>query len=332
MKKGHMIDFAAIKARHPLEAVLERRGVVLRRAPGGYVARCPVHGGEKGWAFSINEKKQLWYCHSKCQRGGDVFRLVMELDGAADARAAAEILEGRPLTEQERQRPAPARAEVAKTAEVRILPSVPKFYLGEERHLRAVADLRKLHWRSMEEAQRQGCLRFCMAYDQPAFAVLDAANPCNVQVRRMDGQLWFERSKVMGVRGNWAAWPVGLSAALAHPKSTILLVEGTGDFLAGWDMRNQAVDVIPVAMFGAGQAIHPGALPLFEHRRVIIIEQHDGAGASARERWLAQLQQAAARVSVWQVPGEGADLNDHISAGHDPEPILSENNNEAVPA
>src|SRR3954470_7760323 len=105
-----MIDFEEIKSRHPIEAELERRGVELKRAPGGYVARCPIHGGEKSWAFSVNTKKQVWYCFSACGRGGDVFNLVMELDGAANVKAAAEILEGRPLTDEERTRPPVKRA------------------------------------------------------------------------------------------------------------------------------------------------------------------------------------------------------------------------------
>jgi hypothetical protein len=320
-----MIDFAEIKGRHPIESYLERKGVELRRAPGGYVARCPIHGGKKSFAFNVNVKKQLWYCFSACQRGGDVIRLVMEMDGAADAVAACEILEGRPLKEEERNRPAPVRAAVAKAFEVRVMPSVPKLYKGEERHLQAVAALRKLEVQGMRTAQEEGCLRFCLAYEQPAFAVLDVENPCNVQVRRLDGQLWFDRAKVMGVKGNWAAWPVGLSAALRHPGSTVLLVEGTGDFLAGWDVRSLGFDVIPLAMFGASQAIHPGALPLLEGRRVIVVEQHDAAGAQARERWERQLREAARsrEVRVWQVPGEGEDLNDFLSAGGSAEEVMN---------
>jgi hypothetical protein len=321
-----VIDFQEIKSRHSIEGELSRRGVELKRAPGGFKARCPIHGGQKSYAFSINEKKQVWYCWSECRTGGDVLKLVMMLDGAADAKAAAEILEGRPLTDAERTRPAPVRTELARVVDTRMLPKVPKLYLGEERHWRAVAGLRKLFWVSMQMAQVEGCLRFCVAYDQPAYAILDGTTPCTVQARRMDGGLWFGDKKVMGVKGNWAAWPVGLAAAMRHPKATILLVEGTGDFLAGWDVRQHAIDVIPMAMFGAGQAIHPSALPLLEGRDVVIVEQHDEAGARAREAWGKQLREEARALSVraWRVPGEGEDLNDFISAEGDAERILKE--------
>ena len=161
-----------------------------------------------------------------------------------------------------------------------------------------------------------GCLRYGLVYEQPAYLILDSTNPCNVQCRRMDGQLWFERSKVMGVRGNWAAWPVGLSALDHMPGChQFLLVEGTGDYLAAWDLRSQlGQHLCPVAMFGASQGIHEGALPLFSGQRVLIVQQHDEAGARASERWAAQLRTAGATVSTWLCPTEGHDLNDFLSA------------------
>lgn len=315
-----MIDFKEIKEHHRIESVLAKRGVDLRRAAGGFVCCCPLHD-EKTPSFNINVQKQLWHCFG-CDKGGDVFDLVMALDGAATAKDAAEILEGRPLTEEELSKPAARTEPRPAISEARIVPAeLPTMYKGQERHWRIVADLRKLYWTSMQAAAEAGCLRFCVAYGVPAYAILDTCNPCNVQIRRMDGGLWFERSKVMGFKGNWAEWPVGLHAALKHPAATILLVEGTGDFLAGWDIRNQGLDVVPVAMFGARNKIHAGALPLFHGRNVLICQQHDAAGAAAAACWQGQLTQAQARVKVWCVPQEGQDLNDFVSAGGDIETI-----------
>lgn len=41
---------------------------------------CPLHGGDNKSAFVFSEDEKLWYCHTGCQRGGDVFDFVMELD------------------------------------------------------------------------------------------------------------------------------------------------------------------------------------------------------------------------------------------------------------
>ena len=161
-----------------------------------------------------------------------------------------------------------------------------------------------------------GTLRFCTVYDEPAWAVLDVENPCNVQVRRMDGRLWFGKTKVMGITGNWAAWPVGLSVALRMPRSEIWLVEGTGDFIAAWSCAVEGWgNFVPVAMFGTSNDVHQGALPLFCGRSVVIVQQHDSSGAGAAVRWEEQLRAAGATVRVCLVPGENDDLNDWVSAG-----------------
>jgi hypothetical protein len=201
---------------------------------------------------------------------------------------------------------------------LRELPQIPKMYRGEQRHWGALAALRKLpHSRGVALAVRNDVLRFCLAYEQPAWAVLDVAEPCNVQVRRMDGALWFDRAKVMGIKHNWAKWPVGFTVALQHPTAEILLVEGTGDFVAAWHLVSEGIDTIPLAMFGASNPIHDGALTLLEGRRVRIIEQHDEAGAKATETWAAQLRAAGCQVITRLVPTPDEDLNDHLSAGRE---------------
>lgn len=313
------IDWQGIKEKHRIEDVLTARGIKLRRSGPGFLCKCPLHGEKEGESFSVDVKKQLWKCFGKCQCGGDVLKLVMELE-SVDATGAAEMLEGRALRDEHRvERESRPQKEIVReeVAHSRELPHIPKLWKGEQRHWEAVSDLRKLpHWTGVSAAVEFGVLRFCMAYEQPAWAVLDTEEPCNVQVRRMDGKLWFNRLKVMGVKGNWAKWPVGMSVALKMPNMEIMLVEGTGDFVAGYYAWADALaDAVPVGMFGASNDIHPGALPLFHGRKVVIVQQHDEAGANASLVWAEQLRGAGATVRSVLIPTPGEDLNDHISAG-----------------
>jgi hypothetical protein len=318
-----MIDAETIKSRHRIEDVLTARGVHLRNATSGFTCKCPIHQEQSGASFSVNVRKQLWFCHGKCGTGGDIFTLLQHLDGAADWIEAAEILEQRPLREglanpERKWTPPPKRQPPPEVLSPRTIPVLPKLYLGHKRHFQALAEQRKLsHWSGPCLMQSLGVLRFTVAYQHPAWAILDVENPCNVQVRRMDGKLWFERAKVMGITGNWAAWPVGLTVAQQHPDPPLMLVEGTGDFVAAYDLvAATTLNVVPVAMFGASQKIHASALPLFAERRTIIIQQHDPAGERATNTWAEQLRSVGSPVTIWQVPEPGADLNDHISAGH----------------
>ena len=85
-----MFDLDAIRAATPISAVLEARGIALRRvAPGRWFAPCPAHA-ETTPSFHIDDAKGLGYCFG-CGFGGDVFRVVMALDSVS-FRVAAEAL------------------------------------------------------------------------------------------------------------------------------------------------------------------------------------------------------------------------------------------------
>jgi len=335
-----MIDFGTIKARHRIEDVLARRGHVLHKVAGGFATRCPVHDGKKPKSLFIHASKQWCKCWTECGYIGSVIDLIMALDGAATAVEAVEILEGRPLTEAEHSRPRTQRVERLRLTPERECKELPKFYKGEQRHFEVIGKARALPWQTVQMAHDAGHVRFCQAgwregQSLNCYAVLDVGNPVNVQFRRMDvspdtGKAlpFWDDCKVMGWKGNQASWPVGIDTAIQNKAATILLVEGTGDFLAAWYVRDVGFDVVPVAVFGASNSIARQALPFFERREVVIIQQHDAAADAAARRWSEQLQGAAARVRTWTVPDEGADLNDFVSAGGDPQQIMSNNEEE----
>jgi hypothetical protein len=51
----------------------------LRKNGDEYMGKCPLHASNDGENFEVNTTKQLWHCFS-CQKGGDVFKLVMEVE------------------------------------------------------------------------------------------------------------------------------------------------------------------------------------------------------------------------------------------------------------
>lgn len=339
-----MIDFDDIKSRHRIEDYLGRRGVEVKRASGGFKAKCPFHDGKSKDSLFIHGTKWYAKCWTRCGYIGSVIDVVMMLDGAENALAAAEILEGRPLTEIEKSRPKPERLArlqfIDGNETVRDLPRLLRADQLKEKpqhYFEIIALARGLHWETIKLAHDEGCLRFCREHwendrgwksaDFNCYALLDVANPCNVQFRRLDADaqgkalpFWIKDgkpTKVLGRAGNNAAWPVGIDCAITHAKATLLLVEGTGDFLAAWYLRDMGFDVIPVAMFGAANSIDALALPFFERRKVVIVQQHDAAGEAASARWMEQLRGASARVRTALVPTPGEDLNDHLSAARD---------------
>ncbi len=61
----------------------------LEKAGTNYKALCPFHN-EKTPSFMVNTERNFWYCFG-CQKGGDVFSFLMEIEGL-EFREALEIL------------------------------------------------------------------------------------------------------------------------------------------------------------------------------------------------------------------------------------------------
>jgi len=347
-----MIDFKAIKDRHRIEDYLAKNNVEVRRASGGFTAKCPFHDGDNKASLFIHASKQYATCYTRCGYIGSVLDVVMRWLGIDDVVEACERLEGRALTDEEKSRPLAPRVVPLRFEDTIAHRPLPKMFraeqlkMGAEAAFKIIAKARGLDWTGIKLAHDHGCLRFCREHwegenengpwrtqDFDCYALLDVGNPCNVQFRRLDADetgkalpFWVKNGKPLKVLGRKPCkpdWPVGIDAAIAHPKATILLVEGTGDKLAGWDIRGLGHDVIPVGIFGAGHTINAQALPFFERRNVIIVQQHDAACEKAAARWAEQLATVHARQRNWLVPEEGGDLNDFISAGGDVEKIFN---------
>jgi CHC2 zinc finger len=82
-KKANRWAPERLEAVRELSPILEivAQHVRLKRAGVQFVGICPFHA-EKSPSFSVNPRKQVFYCHG-CQAGGDVFTFIQKLTGCS---------------------------------------------------------------------------------------------------------------------------------------------------------------------------------------------------------------------------------------------------------
>ncbi|MFO0577235.1 MAG: DNA primase [Polyangia bacterium] len=97
---------AEIRDRTDIVAVIGEH-VPLRRAGTNYLGLCPFHG-EKTPSFNVSPSKQFFYCFG-CQKSGDVFRFLMELEGRTFADVARDLARRAGVDIPEDSEPSPRR-------------------------------------------------------------------------------------------------------------------------------------------------------------------------------------------------------------------------------
>jgi DNA primase len=97
----------------------------LEKAGTNYKALCPFHN-EKTPSFMVNAERNFWYCFG-CQKGGDIFSFIMEIEGL-EFREALERLAERTNVELPKFKPTDPKIKNQKEKLYEILELSCKFY------------------------------------------------------------------------------------------------------------------------------------------------------------------------------------------------------------
>ena len=282
----------------------------VRTTSGKTTARCPAcaeAGGDRAGDHLVLLASGKFGCVNHPGPQGRVHRQrVFELVGEKTASTPA-----RQRTAAPRPAPIPRPPSPLPTLEIDLRrPTCQE--LADLAHLRGWPV-----YAGLDVAVDRGILRSTTMIDggetRAAWVITDASRHA-AQARRLDGQLWQGiAAKAKTLKGSCAAWPVG--AAAIGDRKIVFVCEGAPDLLASltcaW-LGEIAADVAVVAMLGAGQRIHPGALPLFAGRHISIVEQNDDAARRAGKGWASQLRPIAASISGWEPPGPDKDIADML--------------------
>lgn len=80
------VYFEQLKRAVPIEVVLARYGIELKRHGASLKGPCPIHGGSNRTQFVVSNG--LWHCFGDCNRGGSIIEFVAAME-QIEARDAA---------------------------------------------------------------------------------------------------------------------------------------------------------------------------------------------------------------------------------------------------
>jgi len=96
-----------------LVELIKSKGVSLKKVGKTFVGLCPFHKENKP-SFTVDQGKGLWHCFG-CDKGGDVFTFLQELEGLTFVQALGELSGGSSGGNGKKSPPAP-QSSPARTA------------------------------------------------------------------------------------------------------------------------------------------------------------------------------------------------------------------------
>lgn len=238
---------------------------------------------------------------------GDACRRFIELSGVKNRQR----IHSQPMPQtSENSGSLPNTGEISSRPRTR--PSIGKLEPFTHYDVERVAVLRGIDPVAVHLAANEGLLWKGEKLGHESWVITDNSR-WNAQFRRFDGQPYYlgaigKEVKTLGVKGGWAAWPVGISAICEFKKRfhRVLIVEGMPDMLAGFQVIAETgflAEATVICMTGSSMLVPDFCLPFFNGLRVRIFADADTAGQSAAVRWHEQLAAVGAVVDAFDLAG-----------------------------
>ena len=321
------VDFAELRARHPLGDAVEAAGVVLHGKGRVRQGVCPFHKETEG-SFTVYANTEKFWCFG-CGAGGDVLDFVGRMEGLTLPEVIRRLDDGNTPVATTSHRPIPAQGPAAPAIPPRdpaLLTEAARFYGGQLRRSRAAQEYLASRGIGLDAAKRLG-LGYATGRGLREHL---QANGFNGQ-RVRDSGLFLEHGRerfagmvvVPELSGGLAVWLTGRSvqpnarprfqalpgpkpllglAALGPAPQWVIVAEGVFDYLtlASWGYP-------AVAALGT-QGMDRVAMALRGCPRVFLAFDNDQAGNTAAECLKQLLGNRAAVVNLPHGVGDLGEL------------------------
>jgi len=343
-----------IRSRLNLVDVVQQH-LPLRKQGREHWGICPFHT-EKTPSFHVTEQKQSWYCFS-CQRGGDMFAFVQEVEKTDFPGALRILAEMAGVDLPERSGPAQHRAQlrrrllelnrVAAQYYEYVLHSMPAGETGRDLLARRQVDEGTARRFGLGYAPGGGNLAAFLR--KRGHSIPDAIDG---GLLRRGGQDYFQQRLVVPIRderGQVLAF-TGRTVLDGEPRKYVNTPEtaaySKGRVLFGLDLarteiqeRGHAVlmegqfDVIVGHQFGVGNAIASSGTALTGDQlallrrfteEVVLVFDNDRAGRAAAAKAIELAQEHQVRTRMARIAGEAKDPDEFLRGGGSWDQVLRE--------
>lgn len=329
-------EIEALKARIDLPALIESRGITLKKRGSQYLAHCPFHE-EKTPSFSVTPTKRLWNCLG-CKQGGDAIRFVELIDRVSFRTAYQHLHQLHGCAAPTAALVAPSAPVLTPATRVKLLTRVAAFYhrrfLDTPAGLRYLTKVRGIHdvalFKTFQVGLSDGSLLEALPQDAGALGELQGLGILSQRGRELfDGcvvfPLWNATGAIVNLYGRRMTDGAVNHLYLPGPKqglwngqaakrsSTILLTESVIDALTAIDAG--VTDAIPC--YGA-HGMTDEHLALFaQHgvKNIALCFDADAAGENGAVSVAARLAEHAITVVRVTLPA-GSDINSALNSGH----------------
>jgi hypothetical protein len=286
-------------------------------------------------SFSIFDNGRRWKDHGTGERGSDAAGFLAKARGISNEEACRELirLAGTSVHAESGRNSSSYQASAAppRAERKRVIAELPRPLKWDRDTAQRVANSRGLRITAIEFSFIWlKTLTFMWWCNHECWVLGDRSRRC-VEARRIDREMFpatktLEERKAHTFSGySDKSWPVGiLPSGFEEPWLTehvhkIMLVEGGPDYLAACQLIAESPEtdfdnVLPAAIFGAGNDIAIDALTHFSARQITIVAHGEDAGQDAAARWAEQIKSAGGSAQVLYL-NQGTDLCDAVAAG-----------------
>ncbi len=253
MRESIHIPTDELKRAINLVEFLEHKGILLKKQGKNFVGLCPLHKDTKP-SFTDDPEKNLWHCFG-CDKGGDVFTFLQELEGLTFAQAIEQLQPSNPeprksqvsqmACEQHKPHKSNKPGKTVNTQEIlnRVIEYYQQTFYEDTRGLEYLRDKRNIHDRTIYDSFKIGFANGSLFKMLPESGeVLDALKAVGIITAR--GKEFFHHSVIFPIFNEDGQVTEIYGRAIEERETSHLYLKGPHKGVFNWQAAKRSTELL----------------------------------------------------------------------------------------